>query len=612
MGNNYEFFIGILAIVSVCLTSLIIFVSCYIEQLRKHPGGLVICQYFSILIYDLHFVLTPLTGMYFLYSSINNEICDCISIVFILAYFLTWNYNTCLAIEVFIKFRKITNTSYSRRLKVYHLTSWIIAIILTVLIGYFKSFGRTSYESCFVKKDTAGHYFEIVPILVNFPLIIIFSILSIKSTSKAFEPLMIGLSVSNLLVALTLAMSNIFTFIDMFQHVEEIEIRVGAAIGACSGIVLSGSRLVSRSLYLKLRKTWRKSAKKLPLNGFSYEEVRDESSEVNFYRSHIWNLSLLFDNLTRKTVAEILITLYIRFKSENLEFYDKKFIINYSKERYLELSASVSYIENCNYQIVYKDNSIIIEYCPNLFHQIRKQSGFTSSMICQSLIDSENFLNIKVEGTNQGGKSGSFFFTSADGKLIIKTIKPSERKMFLKKMLKNYITRIQNTDSKLVRVLGVYKTSPADVSFIIMERILPIEIDCSVYDIKGYVNGNRSSDGSTLKDSNFIEKFQRLDENSKTLAIRSLREDLMFLRDHEVMDYSILIIDINSSLQIDSRYQISGSRPILVGIIDFFQEFNLKKNAEFKLKKLFVNEEISCIPPSDYYFRLLNFLFKYL
>ena len=159
MGNKYEIYIGILAIVSVCFTSLIIFVSCYIEQLRKHPGGLVICQYFSILIYDLHFVLSPLTGMYFLHSSINHKICDCISIVFILAYFLTWNYNTCLAIEVFIKFRRITNTSYSIRLKAYHLTSWIVAIILTALIGGFGSYGQTSYESCFVKKKKARAFY---------------------------------------------------------------------------------------------------------------------------------------------------------------------------------------------------------------------------------------------------------------------------------------------------------------------------------------------------------------------------------------------------------------------------------------------------------------------
>jgi hypothetical protein len=286
-------------------------------------------------------------GVYYSFRKINSVICDCLSIFFIQAYFLTWNFNTCLSIEVCLKVRKITNTSYSRRLKIYHLSSWITASILTGLIGGLQSFGATSYESCFIKKDTKGHYFALFPIVLNFPLILAFSILSIKSATKSFEPLMIGLSISNLLVASTLAVSNIFTFIELFKDVTELDIHIGAAIGACSGIVLSGSRLLSRSLYLKLKKKLRRS-KKPPLIDFTYEEIKDESSEVNFYRSNIWNLSLLFDNLTRKTVAELLITLFIRFKEENLEFYDKKFLISYSAERYQALAASVPYIKTCN------------------------------------------------------------------------------------------------------------------------------------------------------------------------------------------------------------------------------------------------------------------------
>lgn len=254
-----------------------------------------------------------------------------------------------MSIEVFIKIKKITNQSYSRRRKAYHLLSWALAILLTALIGIYQSYGRTSYDCCFVKKDSFGHYFEIIPIGFNFPLILIFSILSVKNASKSFEPLMVGLTISNLLLAFTLTLSNLLTFFDKFNWVNQLEMNIGAAIGACSGIVVSGSRLLSKSLYVKVKKTWRQSSKKFVLDEFRRESQYDESSDINFYKSNIWNLSMFFDNLTKKTVAEILITLYIRFRYEKLETFNKKFVISYSKDRYERLSSIIPIIKHCNF-----------------------------------------------------------------------------------------------------------------------------------------------------------------------------------------------------------------------------------------------------------------------
>jgi hypothetical protein len=181
-------------------------------------------------------------------------------------------------------------------------------------------------------------------------------------------------------------------------------------------------------------------------------------------------------------------------------------------------------------------------------------------------------------------------------------------------MLKNYTSRIQQSDSKLVRVLGVFKSRPADVSFVMMERIVPKNCRCFVYDLKGYVTANRTGDLNTLKDADFVERFRGLEEPCKTDLLRVLREDLMVLRDLEVMDYSVLVVDLDDmELYGHSRYLVNGSQhPVLVGIIDFFQEFNLKKSAEARIKKIFSREEVSCVPPSDYYVRILAFLMRFL
>lgn len=533
--------------------------------------------------------------------------------MFILGYFLIWNYNTCLSVEVFIKIKKITNQSYSRRRKAYHLLSWASAALLTALIGVYQSYGRTSYDCCFVKKDSFGHYFEIIPIGFNFPLILTFSILSVKNASKSFEPLMVGLTISNLLLAFTLTISNLLTFFDKFNWVSQLEMNVGAAIGACSGIVVSGSRLLSKSLYMKVKKTWRQSSKKFVLDEFRRESQYDESSDINFYKSNIWNLSMFFDNLTKKTVAEILITLFIRFKYEKLESFNKKFVISYTKDRYERLSSIIPIIKHCNFQVVYKDESVIVEYYPHTFDSIRKRIGITPESLCESLIDSENFTQIKVEDTNKGGQSGSFFFKTSNGHFILKTIKRTERKTFIKRMLNPYAEHIANKNSKLVRILGVFKALPCDLDFIIMENIIPFDIEMSVFDLKGYSNKNRIGTSSTKKDSQFIEEFEPIENSTKTEIIRNLREDLSFLRGLEIMDYSVLIADFHLPYKITSKYLARDSpRPLIIGIIDYFQEYNLKKTAEYRLKSLFSKDEISCVEPGKYYIRLLNFLVKYL
>lgn len=124
------------------------------------------------------------------------------------------------------------------------------------------------------------------------------------------------------------------------------------------------------------------------------------------------------------------------------------------------------------------------------------------------------------------GQSGSFFFFSKDNKLLIKTMRGTEKKVLLN-MLDDLIQHYKNTNNKslLTRIYGVFtiKTNVfKSVDVIVMQNIIKLankNNPCMYFDLKGSRQGRytkfRSSDdlwwqrniyGHTkvMKDNNFL------------------------------------------------------------------------------------------------------------
>jgi Phosphatidylinositol-4-phosphate 5-Kinase len=445
-------------------------------------------------------------------------------------------------------------------------------------------------------------------------MMLTFSIKSIIIVKKEYEPLLASIGLTNVLLAITLTASNVLTFIiDLNEfNIKPLELHIAAMIGACSGFVLSWSRIFSRSLFKKLKKVIESKDVKMSFININ-ETDRSVEDTYNYMNSTVWNLSQFFDNLTKKVISEILITLHLRFTNNVETSTPNKLIISYPKDKYNDLQQRYSYIQKCNVYIVYDDSCTIIEYRPNLFSSIRKLIGVTDKELSDSLIFSENFHNIKPAHTNAGGKSESFFFSTLDNKYILKTIKLEEKKTFLKKLLGRYMLRISNKESKLVRVLGVFKVYSHNLIFVIMENIVPCNFNAVVYDIKGYANTNRRGKENIKKDLDFIGSFKAVDSNTKSEILTILQQDMEALMEINIMDYSVLIGEYHSDIPVNPRYIATLTpMPLVIGIIDIFQEFNFRKSAEYKILNLFSRKEFSCISPNKYYARIMSFLIKYL
>jgi hypothetical protein len=195
----------------------------------------------------------------------------------------------------------------------------------------------------------------------------------------------------------------------------------------------------------------------------------------------------------------------------------------------------------------------------------------------------------------------------------MKTIRREERKNFINNMLKYYGHHILHHESRLVRVLGVFKVFPSNLDFVIMENIIPKIENVIVYDIKGYISENRTGEKLVKKDTDFIGNSFNVNIQAKNELVKVLESDMVFLMEMSVMDYSVLIGDCQNMQKINSRYLVNGHTGLLlIGIIDIFQEYNFRKNCEHKVRRFFTRKEISCIDPEAYYRRLFEFLVMHL
>lgn len=112
-------------------------------------------------------------------------------------------------------------------------------------------------------------------------------------------------------------------------------------------------------------------------------------------------------------------------------------------------------------------------------------------------------------------------------------------------------------------------------------------------------------------------------EHQVDLIDEVLTKDLLMLQECDLMDYSLLIIVINNSIEgkkdleriyeetslIRRIFRSSDNKYIYcIGIIDYLQKYNFKKKFEHKLKKIIHDNKASAVDSKLYAFRLKKFV----
>ena len=139
--------------------------------------------------------------------------------------------------------------------------------------------------------------------------------------------------------------------------------------------------------------------------------------------------------------------------------------------------------------------SDIVSHCESKFAKIMELDGITSQDIKDSLNLEDNIQMVFKAGEGVG-QSGSFFFFSKDNKLLIKTMRGSEKKVLLN-MLDDLVSHFvkTNNESLLARIYGVFtiKTNVfKSVDVIVMQNTVILENKSNPqmwFDLKGSTKG---------------------------------------------------------------------------------------------------------------------------
>lgn len=180
---------------------------------------------------------------------------------------------------------------------------------------------------------------------------------------------------------------------------------------------------------------------------------------------------------------------------------------------------------------IYDSNSAqvmeIVEYAPELFKEIRENSGVSDEFLFNSFAPIYNYQ--AIHNFFQGdGKSESFFFFTDNKEFVLKTLKESERKLLFEGgILEKYAQYLRhNKKSLLSRFYGVYLIKIGNmqpISCFLMNNLFGkdfIKVQ-RLYDLKGSTHQRETKltedqieNGSglkCLKDMNFIKLNEGMD-----------------------------------------------------------------------------------------------------
>ncbi|CDJ59547.1 phosphatidylinositol-4-phosphate 5-kinase, putative [Eimeria maxima] len=334
-----------------------------------------------------------------------------------------------------------------------------------------------------------------------------------------------------------------------------------------------------------------------------------------------------------------------------------------------------------------------IDYAPMVFRRLRALFGIDSLCYIRSVGPDQLLGNLILGNLSSlselvsEGKSGSLFYYTTDGRFMIKTVS-KETAFFMRSILFDYYKHVSTcTNTMLTRLCGLHALRLKDKSgkilghkqpwrrktyFMVMENFFhtPVEIHRR-YDLKGSTQG-RSLPPDLLSDPTVARKDNdmtrdgemarrrfviEIGEERKQMFIEQLRIDAAFLRDHGIMDYSLLLgisyascsqdssICQDGILHIDDEVRASHSmvpssvssvggigecdveRPFwsrdlggmqstdrtklyYVGIIDILTHWTAKKKIEHVARVLQTGSTsgASCVNPSLYAQRFVDFI----
>lgn len=206
-----------------------------------------------------------------------------------------------------------------------------------------------------------------------------------------------------------------------------------------------------------------------------------------------------------------------------------------------------------------------MDYAPQIFDSIRKKFNVEREEYSKSLGPDQILTNLltgdfkSLSELCSSGKSGSFFYYTADGKYMLKTISKTEFKFF-KSILRNYYYHIEKNDETMItRIYGLHKMiffrknrkTEKTIYFSIMNNVFNTSKEIHKrYDLKGSTQGRTTKYANNifdptiaLKDNDIIDEqyYFVVSEDTQKRLRAQIESDVNFFKENNIIDYSLLI-----------------------------------------------------------------------
>ena len=502
-------------------------------------------------------------------------------------------------------------------MKLYYVCSFIFAIVELTIVSGTGSFGMSNLETCLVKKNTNAEYVLGLIFCINIPIMwgSIITVLKnpVSRRNKALRKMvlvLISISLTWGIPSLSPLLRFVFgTYISGFDY-------LAILLGCCSGLAICFSRLGSKHM-LEIAREILSRDKSKDLTRYISRGKRLTTNSLVVNAPHIQeelSIAGFFEGVTKSTTRDMIIGVSLVFitglKPQNEKSY------TYNKNKYIFLPEHLNMIEIIvGRTLFYEERSFEIwEYESDIFENIRGVCGWNNIRISEAFCDENNFK--RLENSNNGGRSNAFIFRTHNNELIVKTITKQEKYLLLE-ILEKYHERVtKHQESRIVRILGLYKIKSSRQTFIIMENLLKNRENALVFDLKGSLNDRYTipSDDlsqSVLKDQNLIEMNKKvlLEMNEKEKIVKAISDDAMFFKELGIIDYSLIIAFYDENIKYYSRYSLDGdNQSYSFGIIDFLQGYTLSKKIELAYKKMKCKKNLSVCSPDIYAARFQGFI----
>eukprot|EP00924_Labyrinthula_sp_SR-Ha-C_P003434 augustus_masked-scaffold_15-processed-gene-9.53-mRNA-1 protein AED:0.17 eAED:0.19 QI:0/-1/0/1/-1/1/1/0/521 len=192
------------------------------------------------------------------------------------------------------------------------------------------------------------------------------------------------------------------------------------------------------------------------------------------------------------------------------------------------------------------------EYTPVVFRALRRLHGISESAYQKEINVDSGFIEFSTNS-----KSGSFFYHTEKGGLIVKSASNYEADLLLRLLPSYYEHLSRNSESLLVRFCGLYYISVPNlgskVHFVVMKSVYSYAKNSlinKIYDLKGSTVGRKAKPTEDVKkDLDIKSEINSAYESFNGLVLgrydimflRVLQKDTVYLSKHNIMDYSLLL-----------------------------------------------------------------------